>query len=217
MYAVGLDTTTKTLCVGCIQDDTVLGRIIVTGKGYQSENFLLYLEELLNERGVQLKDIDCFSLSIGPGSLTGIRVGLSFLKGIGYPLNIPIVPVETLRALSYEFKEGRKYVCPMLLTRNEKVFCALYQYGEKNTVTVKEQSCSSVDTFLDEIPEDEIYFVGSGALYFRNVIEKRIGERAIFGEPVVFPDPALIASLGLEMVKHQTVPSIDELEPLYLS
>lgn len=217
MYVVSLDTTTKTFCLGCVQDENVLGRIIITGEGYQSENFLLYLKRILDDVKISIQDVDCFSISIGPGSLTGVRVGLSFLKGIGYSLNIPVIPVNTLYAIFYEFKEKKKNVCPMLLTRKNRVFCALYHFDGVQDSTVIEQTCLEVEEFLDVVPEDETFFVGSGAVHFRDTIKKKMGDIAHFGGVLLFPDPAVIALIGQEKMKKGTIPQIDKLEPIYLS
>ncbi|MCK4585623.1 tRNA (adenosine(37)-N6)-threonylcarbamoyltransferase complex dimerization subunit type 1 TsaB, partial [candidate division WOR-3 bacterium] len=129
MNIIGLDTTTHSFCIGLIQGEKIHSRIIVDNKGFHSEEFLHYLEKILKEHNLTEMEIDGYAISIGPGSLTGIRVGLAFLKGIGFVTGKPVVPVETLFAVAYEFRDSKEYICPVLTTKKKKVFCALYRFS----------------------------------------------------------------------------------------
>ncbi len=243
MKVVGLDTTTSSLCLGLIQGEKTLNRIIIKDKGFNSEEFLEYYERILNENNLTTKDIDGYTISIGPGSFTGIRVGLAFLKGIGLVTGKPVVPVETLYSIAYEFEDSKKYVCPILKTKKEKVFCALYRFSsvaagscpERNRrislrespryeriknyreETVIEQSCIRIEELLNLLPENDILFVGNGALEYKDEIIMRCGKRARFEKRMLtHPDPVVVALIGLSKIRRGEVPPLDKLEPIYL-
>ena len=235
MNIIGLDTTTSSFCIGLLQSDKILGRIIVNDEGFHSENFLNYLQKLLNDHKMKKTDIEGYAISIGPGSLTGIRVGLAFLKGIGLVTGKPIVPVETLYAIAYEFSKSEEYICPILTTKKKKVFCALYRFSlvaassclrespryerikNDGEEIVIEQSCIRIEELLDLLPEKNILFLGSGALQHKDEIKNICGERANFEEHlIIHPDPAVVALIGLSKIREGKVPPLDKLEPVYL-
>jgi tRNA threonylcarbamoyladenosine biosynthesis protein TsaB len=216
MRVIGIDTTTKVFCLALVQDEKILERLIVEGDGYHAEDFVMHLEAVLQKQALQKEAIDGYAISIGPGSLTGVRVGLSFLKGLGFATGKPVVGVPTLYAIAYEARDETACVCPMLLTRREQLFWALYLFSQEPPSLV-EASCSPIEELLQEMPDREILFLGSGALVYRGLIEDRLGEMARFGENrISHPDPATIAILGLESIRDGAVPPLDTLEPIYL-
>ena len=249
MKIIGLDTTTHCFCIALVEEDRVLTRIVVDDKGFHSEEFLSHLKRILKENGLTKMEIDGYAISIGPGSLTGIRVGLAFLKGIGFATGKSVVPVETLFAIAYEFRGSIEYICPILITRRNKVFCALYRFNniEKESTqrkspvksvgagfslrksrldegfkkdrvdTITEQSCLEIKKLLDRLPDKNILFLGSGALKWKGEIISKCGEKAHFEIGMIdYPDPAVVAEIGLRKIKEGNVPLLDKLEPIYL-
>jgi tRNA threonylcarbamoyladenosine biosynthesis protein TsaB len=216
MKVIGIDTTTKVFGMALVQDGTVLERLSIEGNGYHTEDCIVHLEEVLRKQALHKEHIDGYALSIGPGSLTGVRVGLSFLKGLGYATGKPVVGIETLYAIAHEAREGDACICPLLLTRGSHLFWALYLFSPQHK-TLVDASCTPIDGLLDALPRRETLFVGSGARVFEPLIEEHAGKRARFGDTgVEHPDPAVIAMLGLERIREGNIPEIDTLEPIYL-
>ena len=216
MRVIGIDTTTRAFCLALVQDSKILERLLVEEGGYHAEDFIMYLEEMLQRQALKEEDIDGYAISIGPGSLTGMRVGLSFLKGLGYATGKPVVPVETLYAIAYEAKGEAECICPVLLTKREQLFWALYSFLPEGQSLV-EASCTPIEGLLQALPQREIFFLGSGAVAFRALIGQHRGIQARFAKREVYhPDPAVIAMIGLENIREGNVPALDTLEPLYL-
>jgi len=235
MNIIGIDTTTNSFCIGLIDNKEILSRRIVKSKGFHSEEFLFYLEAILKERSLNKEDIDGYAISIGPGSLTGIRVGLAFLKGIAFAVGKPVVPVKTLYAIAYEFRKGYEYICPIISTRKNKVFSALYRFNpaivyksqhnfpncegikKKRDETIIEQICIGIEELLDCLPEKNILFVGNGALKYKSELEGFCNTRVHFErKEITHPDPVVIAEIGLMKIKEGNLPPVDKLEPVYL-
>jgi tRNA threonylcarbamoyladenosine biosynthesis protein TsaB len=216
MYVIGIDTTTKAFCLALVQDGETLERLIIDEGGYHSEDFIAHLEDVLRRRGLYKGDIDGYSISIGPGSLTGVRVGLSFCKGLGYATGKPVVGVATLYAIAYGARDGAACVCPVLVTRRDRLFWALFRFSPEEHIVV-EASCTKIDGLLKVMPRREILFLGNGALACKSLIEQQMGSLAQFGEKMIsHPDPAVVAMLGLGRIRKGDVPALDELEPIYL-
>ncbi len=244
MNIIGIDTTTESFCLGLIQDEGVLERLIIDQRGYQSDQLLVHLKSVLETHNLTKNKIDGYALSIGPGSLTGIRVGLAFLKGIGFATGKAVIPVKTLYAIAYEFRESKGYICPILLTRRERIFCALYNFNsvtaalntrkgrrekseerkamrdegrENRGETIVEQSCMEIEEFLVSLQNREVLFVGNGIKKYRKELMRGCNGKAGFaGESVKHPDPVVIAKIGLKKIKEGDISSIDALEPVYL-
>lgn len=215
MRMIGVDTTTKAFCLALIQDGKILERVVVENGGYHAEDFIAHLEEVLRRRSLRKEDIDGYAVSIGPGSLTGVRVGLSFCKGLGYATGKPVAGISTLYAVAYAAREEAACICPVLLTRRHRLFWALYCFLPE-AGTVVEPSCTEIEGLLQSLPQREILFEGSGSLAHRTSIEERMGSNARFGRQVSRPDPAVIALIGLERIRQGDVPDLDTLEPIYL-
>jgi tRNA threonylcarbamoyladenosine biosynthesis protein TsaB len=216
MKVIGIDTTTRTFCMALIRDEKVLERLIVHENEYCTENLICYLQEILKRRSLRKDDIDGYAVSIGPGSLTGIRVGLAFCKGLGFATGKPVVGISTLRAIACKSNEKAACVCPVLLTKRDRLFWALYLFAPEQR-TLQEPSCSTVEEFLQKLPKRKIRFLGTGALKFRSMIEQKMGEKACFEEEDVFhADPAIVAMLGEKHIERGDVPLLDTLEPIYL-
>lgn len=235
MNIIGLNTTTHSFCLGFIQNEEGLDRIVIEDKGYRSEEFLNYLEKILRKHNLTKTEINGYVISIGPGSLTGIRVGLAFLKGIGFSTGKPIVPVKTLYAIAYEFRSSKEYICPILLAKKNKVFCALYRFGSGGSGSILrrspdvqksnrnagekliEQTCAKIEELLDLLPKEKVLFVGNGAEAYKKEIIARCGEKASFIRKIInHPDPVVVARIGLEKIKNGDIPPLDSLEPIYL-
>jgi tRNA threonylcarbamoyladenosine biosynthesis protein TsaB len=216
MNVIGVDTTTKAFCLALLQDGKVLERLVIEEDGYHAEDFIVHLEEVLRRQALHKADIDGYAISIGPGSLTGVRVGLSFLKGLGFATGKPVVGIPTLYAIAFEARDEAGCVCPALLTRREQLFWALYQFSQEPQALLG-ASCTPIEALLREMPDREIFFLGSGALAFRGLIEEHMGEKARFSEnKICHPDPAVIAAIGLERIRKGDVPVLDTLEPIYV-
>lgn len=217
MRVIGVDTTTKAFCMALVQDTSVLERLVIDDGGYHAEDLVAHLENILKRQKMGKDDIDGYAISIGPGSLTGVRVGLAFLKGLGYATGKPVIPVETLYAIAFEARKEAECVCPVLLTRRQQLFWALYLFSRVPPLLV-EASCTSIEELLKEMPpEREILFLGTGVHAHRMLIEERMGQRARFGKSAIgHPDAAVIAMIGLQRIREGDIPEIGTLEPIYV-
>lgn len=157
--------STSTVCSVAISKDNELIAIKEINNGYtHAENLHVFVEQLFFETSLQAKDLNAISVSSGPGSYTGLRIGFSAAKGLAYALQIPLITIETLKALSSEVINTDNIdaiYCPLLDARRMEVYCAIYdnQLNEILPVQLLVLNEESIKIFNKE---KDIYFFGNG-------------------------------------------------------
>jgi tRNA threonylcarbamoyladenosine biosynthesis protein TsaB len=170
---------------------------------------------VLEGAGFSLDAIDAFGVTLGPGSFTGLRVGIATVKGLSLATGAPVVGFSSLAMLAMNLPFAACPVCPMLDARKSEVYTAIYRCGELPEAILGDCVVSPAD-FLDGIREPTI-FVGSGALRYRDMITDRLGDLARFA-PAVFHAPrassgALLASDRFS--RGEVIPA-GKLAPVYI-
>ena len=133
MYIFAMDTSSVTATVAVLTEDKLLGEYSVSDRLTHSRTILPMADELLKNLNIDLKDIDVFSVCVGPGSFTGLRIGMATVKTFAQTLSKPIIGVSSLDALGYSFHmTDDTVICPIVDARRDEVYNALYSYGRKN-------------------------------------------------------------------------------------
>ena len=175
MKILAIDTTAVTAAAALVEDGHILGTYQQNGTLTHSETMLNMVENLLANAHVTAADLDLLAVSAGPGSFTGVRIGVSIIKGLAFAKNIPCVPVSTLDALSENLRPMAEslghdfYVCPVMDARRSQVYCALFLYetdADGNTVKTRvwEDDMLSAAELSERLSELElpVLFVGEG-------------------------------------------------------
>ena len=176
MKILALDSSTELCSVALWLDGEKLVREELAGQRH-SELLLPMVQELLTEAGLDLKALDGIAFGEGPGSFTGLRIGLATALGLAFGTDRLLVPVPTLAALATQAKTAG-LIAPVLDARRGEVYAGLYHADGREVVP---DSCSSVSAFLARLPAGEaIAFLGGGVDLHRAEIAARLGGRAIF-------------------------------------
>lgn len=193
-----------------------------------SGRLLSTIDHLLNECKTSLADLDGIAVSIGPGSFTGLRVGLATAKGLSIGAGKPIVTVPTLEAMAAAFPYCKALIAPLLDARRNEVYWALFDHqGEALTrrhpdaATSLEEALARIDPLTPGSGEgaghQEILFVGDGMTRYRKLIQERLKGRALFpSRSAQFPSAACVAELGLSRLLKGEAESKEEALPVYL-
>ncbi|MDP2277967.1 MAG: tRNA (adenosine(37)-N6)-threonylcarbamoyltransferase complex dimerization subunit type 1 TsaB, partial [Nitrospirota bacterium] len=190
-------------------------------KSTHSERLMTEIEHCLKQSGVKISDIDVFAVATGPGSFTGLRIGLSTVKGFSYATGRPIVSVPTLEALAWNFPYSAHPVCTMLDARKKEVYAALFKWEEGNFIRLINETSAKPEEFacdaLRITHDDKFIFAGEGAALYRDKIIEVMGEKAIFASPEkTVPSPANVAVLGLKKAKAGEFSEPVSLTPIYI-
>jgi tRNA threonylcarbamoyladenosine biosynthesis protein TsaB len=188
-----------------------------------SERLMTGVEHVLKQSGLALSDIDAFAVAIGPGSFTGLRIGLSTVKGFSYATGKPIVSIPTLEALAWNFPYCKYPVCTMLDARKKEVYAALFIWENSgfrrliNELSIKvERLLEMINENLTELP-DKILFTGEGSLLYKDKIRKIMGDKAIFASSEkIVPSPASVACLGMRKAVKGEFSEPISLVPFYI-
>ncbi|MEW6570441.1 MAG: tRNA (adenosine(37)-N6)-threonylcarbamoyltransferase complex dimerization subunit type 1 TsaB [Nitrospirota bacterium] len=238
MRILGIETSTLLGGVSLVDGSSgLLAEVRLNIKTTHSERLMTLVDHIFKETGLKISDMDAFAVAIGPGSFTGLRIGLSTVKGFAYVTGRPIVAVPTLEALAWHFTYCRYPVCPMLDARKKEVFAALFKWEKESFVRIIPEVSTNTDNLLARIyiflsgdksgDEDEknksnssrekIIFTGEGAEIYRKRLTDCLGDRAFFASPEkMIPSPSNVATLGLRKAAKGEFSDPLGLVPFYL-
>jgi tRNA threonylcarbamoyladenosine biosynthesis protein TsaB len=201
MLVLGIDTATAIGSVGLIEGDKVIAEYVLNVVETHSARLMPALDEMMRRASVDVRDLNAIAVTRGPGSFTGVRVGVATAKGLAFALKKPIVGVISLDVLAFGLRFAERLICPMLDARRGEVYAAIYRGGDRLR-RVSDYLCCPVEKVLEQIDEPTL-FSGSGTRRYRDVIEGRLGERALFVEPIFdVPRGSAVAMLGLERLRR---------------
>jgi tRNA threonylcarbamoyladenosine biosynthesis protein TsaB len=225
MKIMALETSTMLGGVAITDDlSGLIAEIRFNVKATHSERLMTGLDHILKQAGLKLADIDVFAIASGPGSFTGLRIGLSTVKGFSYATGKPLVSVPTLEALAWNFPYCRYPVCTLLDARKKEVYAALFKWDDKGFTRIIDEVSIKAAKILEKINEGEggfsdkrVVFTGEGALLYKDKIIEVMGEKAIFAtSEKMVPTPANIASLGIKKAREGEFSEPVSLVPFYL-
>ena len=216
MLILGIETSTKTGSVAVLNEENLVAQYTLNIEITHSERLMATVDRMLEDSAIAITDIDGFAVSIGPGSFTGLRVGLSTVKGLAFVTKKPVAAVPTLRALAWNLSYAAYPVCPLLDARKNEVYAALYEFHDADLVQVMEEKAISLADLRKRITGKTL-FTGEASRIYRKQIEETLGDRAWFA-PVsaCYPSAASVAEIGLGMIKNGETAEPDSLTPLYI-
>jgi tRNA threonylcarbamoyladenosine biosynthesis protein TsaB len=174
------------------------------------------VDRVLKDTGLAVSDISGFAVAIGPGSFTGLRIGLSTVKGLALATGNPVAAVPTLQALAWNLPFSGYPVCPMLDARKNEVYAALYRFEGTALVQVLPEAAVPISRLAEQISATTV-FTGEGSRIYRTEIQRIFGDRAVFApHSAILPSGVTVAELGLDMIKSGRQAEPDSLIPLYI-
>jgi tRNA threonylcarbamoyl adenosine modification protein YeaZ len=210
---LGIDTSTYALSIGLVEGDKVIFDYYVNTDRYQAERVQEIINQIMDELHINLKDISGFACSSGPGSFTGLRVGLAALKGLSVSLKRPLVGVNTLDALAYSMHFSRYKIIPMIDAKRGEIYTSIYEGNPP--LQKKDYIAVNPEEFLKTLQGDCV-FLGNGVRIYLQTIKRILGESAHFVKPNIdSPKGSCIAFLGSKKIEGG-IDEIETIEPLYI-
>jgi len=216
MKVLGIDTSTMSGSIGLIQDEEVISEYLLNVSVTHSERLLDAIGFVLRNARCAVEDLDGLAVSLGPGSFTGVRIGVSTVKGLAYASRKPLVGVSTLDVLAFQVSPTPYLICPVIDARKGEVYTAFYRYLESTPKRQSEYQVIRPDVLIGMVKEQTI-FVGNGVKTFREVLQKSLESLATF-PPVPFhlPHGASVARLGLKFLQKGDLLDLATFSPLYV-
>ncbi len=176
MRILAVDTATRSLSVAVSDEGGVLSETLVHNRRTHSQTLMPAVDRVLAAAGLTAADIDAYAVVVGPGSFTGLRIGLAAVKGMAFAAGAPVVGVSSLAALAEGFYAA-PLVCPLLDARKNEVYTACYRFnGDRMEETAPPRVLSPAAAAADI--ETPCILVGDGALHYRKTLLSILGEAA---------------------------------------
>jgi len=221
MKILAIETSTMLGGIAIMDDlSGLIAEVRLNVKSTHSERLMTEIDHVLKQAELKVSDIDVFAIAIGPGSFTGLRIGLSAVKGFSYATGKPIVSVPTLEALAWNFPYCRHPVCTMLDARKKEVYSALFKWEDGGFIRLIDEVSIRINRVLEDIKlssDKKVVFTGEGAILYRDKIIEVMGEKAIFASPEkIVPSPANVAYIGIKKAIKGEFSEPVSLVPFYI-
>lgn len=214
-----IETATASCSVALAKDGLVLAFKQVNERNLHAEVITRFIEEIISNAGYSYSDLDAIAVSCGPGSYTGLRIGISTAKGLCFGLDKPLIAIETLEAMvsgvismdEYGIKEDL-LLCPMIDARRMEVYTAVFNTkGEK----LKPTTASIIDenSFADILKDHKVLFFGDGAEKCFNVLNKNPNALYL---PAFVNSATWLTQIAAEKFKNKEFEDVAYFEPYYL-
>jgi tRNA threonylcarbamoyladenosine biosynthesis protein TsaB len=210
-YILNIETATKNCSVALAKDGQTILCKEIAEEGYShAERLHVFIEEIIQEAGICFQDINAIAVSQGPGSYTGLRIGVSAAKGLCYALNIPLVAVDTLQVLASQAKVTEGLIVPMLDARRMEVYSAIFNAKLEKQRDVQAEIITE-NSF--ENSSETIYFVGDCAEKCKTVLTQ---PNFVFLEEVKYPSAKEMSALSFSKFQNSDFEDVAYFEPYYL-
>ena len=219
MLLLALDTTTRVCTVALGDEDKLRGEYLLNIKNTHSERLMPLIVSLLKDCGISKEELRGVAVSIGPGSFTGIRIGMATAKGLCQGLNIPAVGVMTLDALAEGCSFFPGLICPVLDARKNQLYTAIYRGGAEDPEMLHPPAALSVQELGSLLSgyEEEVIFVGDGEEKSREELKRILGTRyRQMPYASCFNRAALVLQKGLKIWQEKGPYSSYGLKAFYL-
>lgn len=220
MLTLGIETATSVCSVALTENGKIISEKSLLEKNVHSEKIISLIDDVLKGND----SFDRIAISIGPGSFTGLRVGLSTAKGLSYASKKPIIPVPTLKALSYNLilyeKVKNVYVLPLLDARRDEFYWGLYKISGNDIIEIISPKPSLFAQIIENLqPEEEYSLIGEGTEKFEKLLKSKLASTKnlkFYSSNVNFCSAASVSLVSENVIIDYDTDFIAKLEPMYL-
>ncbi len=211
MNILAIDTSSVYASCAVMCDGVVVSEKVSLSGLVHSKSIMPLVEDCLKSANVEIEDIDIFACVAGPGSFTGVRIGVCVIKGLAQSFNKPCAQINTLDCLS--LNAPYSYVCPIMDARRGQVYCAVYDNGE----LLREHDVCPIEDVLSFVKGKKCLFLGDGVKAFKEKITEVLGEDAVFSLPQHnYTRAASALYLAQKAYENNTLVSAAAIDAIYL-
>ncbi|MBM3803961.1 MAG: tRNA (adenosine(37)-N6)-threonylcarbamoyltransferase complex dimerization subunit type 1 TsaB [Acidimicrobiia bacterium] len=193
MRILSVDTSTPASSIALSDDGTLKGEFNAESEETHSVRLLPGIDTLLRSCGCAVKDVDVFAVVCGPGSFTGVRIGLTTIKGLAESLGKPVIPVTAFEAWVEAFSGQQGVVVPVIDARRDEIYSAVYRRSSEGLTLLSAGVVEKASVFLASMTYPDACFVGGGASIYKHLIVARPGWRVLDSDPFLARSVSRIA------------------------
>ncbi|OWZ84800.1 tRNA (adenosine(37)-N6)-threonylcarbamoyltransferase complex dimerization subunit type 1 TsaB [Natranaerobius trueperi] len=220
MKVLGIDTSTRTCSVALVESSTPIGEFTVHDKRTHSERLMPLIDSIFKNTGINPCDLSGIAVSKGPGSFTGLRIGIGTAQGLSMGYEIPLVGVSTLDALAFQ-RAKKGYVCPVMDAKRKEVYTSLYRVSEQKFERIWDYHVISPETLVNKLSEnfkdnETITFTGDGVQVYEQKLKSQNFNMDFTFKELETNRAFMVARLGLKSLLKGEGFSPHKISPMYL-
>lgn len=210
-YILNIETATKNCSVAIARDGVTIICKEIAEQGYShAEKLHLFIEEVISDAAISFSDLKAIAVSQGPGSYTGLRIGVSAAKGLSYALQIPLIAVDTLESLAMQVVAKDGFIIPMIDARRMEVYSAIFNSNKEKIREVQSQIINE-DSFADI--SEKVYFIGDSNEKVKLSLTK---SNFVFLVNHVYPSANEMSEISFKKYIEKDFVDVAYFEPYYL-
>lgn len=210
IYILQIDTATTNCSVAISKNGETIALKEISNGYSHAENLHVFVEAILGEVNLSFNDLSAIAVSKGPGSYTGLRIGVSAAKGWCFSLNIPLIAIETLEVLANQIKETSGFIVPMIDARRMEAYTRVYDASYKEVRAIEAEVLNE-NSFATYLTNDKVVFVGNKTEKLQEIITH---ENAVFIDSL--PSAKEMSDLAYKKFRKNNFEDVAYFEPYYL-
>jgi tRNA threonylcarbamoyladenosine biosynthesis protein TsaB len=219
MIILGIESSTMTGSVALMDEERLIAEHTLNLRETHTSRLMPAIDKILKDASLVSKDLDGIAVSSGPGSFTGLRIGIATAKGLAQGWDVPVVGIPTLDGLAFNLLNCKDLVCPILDARKGEVYCALYKNRKRLTKYMVWEPGRLLKKIGSRVKGQgsRVIFLGDGVEVYGDLIKRRLGRKAVFAPKTRrLPSAASIAELGLKRLRRNKKSELLTLKPIYV-
>jgi tRNA threonylcarbamoyl adenosine modification protein YeaZ len=218
MKILSIDSSTECASCAVLEDNKLLGEINLNNKKQHSVILMPMVDNLLKSLQLSVTDLDGFVVSKGPGSFTGLRIGMSMIKGLSQGIKKPFVSVSSLDALAYNMAYSQGIVCPILDALRENVYTALYAFEGSSLTRISDYMTISIDELIDKLKEHKapVSFIGDAVYKFRDKLASSLDNANFAPVHLNLVRASALGEIGAKLLAAGECDDLYTSAPIYL-
>ena len=234
MKILSVETASQICSVAVLEDKNVIAELSINDKNTHSQKMMPLIDKILKETNLTLKDIDLFTCDKGPGSFTGIRIGVASLKAFHDVLNTPLIGVSSLKSLAYNLEDNNEYksllansyICSLIDAKHDNVYYGLFKYEDNAFKAVADYKAESINNAinsikatinsLDDNTKNNVIFIGDGTLTYKDLIEKEFNINISSSTSLHVQSSVSLGKAAYDKYRLSKTKEFNDIVPLYL-
>ncbi|MBW1695969.1 MAG: tRNA (adenosine(37)-N6)-threonylcarbamoyltransferase complex dimerization subunit type 1 TsaB [Deltaproteobacteria bacterium] len=216
MQILAVDTATKSCSVAIASEESLIAEATIVSSQTHSRHLMTLIDRVLQMAQLQIQDLDGFAVTKGPGSFTGLRIGIGVIKGLAAATDKPLLGVPTLDVLARQTGVVHSLIIPVIDARRQEVYFSRYRYHNGSLENETAVRALPIEKAIEGI-EESCVFIGDGALLYREEISKRLGDVARFAPSYQHTiRGSTVALMGIERLLKGEVDCAETFVPYYV-
>lgn len=219
MKVLAIDTSSIVATCAVMDDEKLIGEYILNHKKTHSQKIMPVIKEILDSCELDTEDIDVYGVAKGPGSFTGLRIGLATIKGLAHATDKPVVGISTLEALAFNIPYSQGIIVPMMDAKRQRVYTGLYKWQDGVLCVIDEPMAIEVEELIKILLDrnEKIIVNGDGSIVYKPIILEKLKSRVLFApKSANLSRASSVAELTMARAKEGKLESYMKIVPDYL-